>query len=162
MQFLWERLVVVSFQIFKCTPLQRPQLCQTFNETDNFSDWNSQERILKAVLFILSFQGDLKQPFLIITPSNVLSLWEAEFSHWASGENIVVYKGNSAIRATIKALEFYNEAGCVMFQVLLSPVEVVIQVSCITFILDQYMISDLFWKNESQKKERRVLKTYKS
>lgn len=83
---------------------------------------------MKVVLFILSFQGDLKQPFLIITPSSALSLWEAEFSHWASCENIVVYQGNSDIRATIRTLEFYNEGGCIMFQVLLSPLEVVIEV----------------------------------
>lgn len=84
------------------------------------------------VLFILSFEGDLKQPFLIITPSNCLSLWEAEFSRWASSENIVVYQGNSDVRATIKTLEFYNEGGCVMFQVLLSPVEVFIEVPSLT------------------------------
>ncbi|XP_074353561.1 uncharacterized protein LOC141692578 isoform X1 [Apium graveolens] len=81
---------------------------------------DNQERVVKVVLFILSIQRCQKQPFLIITTVSDLPLWEAQFSRWASGENIVVYMGNKDIRSTIKTLEFYNERGCIMFQVLIT------------------------------------------
>ncbi|KAK1389524.1 PHD-type domain-containing protein [Heracleum sosnowskyi] len=85
---------------------------------------DDQERVVKVVLFILSFQRCLKHPFLIITAASDLPLWEAQFSRWASSENIVVYMGNKDIRSSIKALEFYNEGGCIMFQVLITPAQV--------------------------------------
>lgn len=84
---------------------------------------------MKVVLFMLSLlDDDTRKPFLIITPSNALSLWEAEFSHWASSANIVVYNGNKDVRASIRTLEFYNEGGSMMFQILLSPPDVVDEV----------------------------------
>ncbi|WOH06088.1 hypothetical protein DCAR_0625511 [Daucus carota subsp. sativus] len=86
---------------------------------------DNQERVVKVVLFILSFQRCLKQPFLIITAASDLPLWVAQFSRWASSENIVVYMGNKDIRSSIKTLEFYNEGGCIMFQVLLTLPQVV-------------------------------------
>ncbi|KAL7265076.1 hypothetical protein ACSBR1_002930 [Camellia fascicularis] len=64
-------------------------------------------------------------PLLIITTSTSLSMWEAEFSRHESSINVVVYKGNKDVRASIRSLEFYDDLGCVMFQVLLSPPDVV-------------------------------------
>lgn len=88
---------------------------------------------MKVVLFILSFPRCLKQPFLIISAAGDLPLWEAQFSRWASSESIVVYVGNKDTRSSIKTLEFYNEGGCIMFQVLITLPQVVAEVLSITF-----------------------------
>ncbi|KAH7859025.1 hypothetical protein Vadar_030554 [Vaccinium darrowii] len=89
----------------------------------------SEERVVKVTSFILSSQ-DNTLPFLIITKSSCLSMWEAEFSQRKSDINIVVYKGNKDVRAIIRSLEFYNEDGCLMFQILLSTPETVLEVWC--------------------------------
>ncbi|XP_016470560.1 uncharacterized protein LOC107792831 isoform X1 [Nicotiana tabacum] len=88
---------------------------------------DDQERILKVVLFLLSLPKDIGLPFLIITTSAELPLWEAEFLHWAFSANIVVYKGNKDIRAIIRTLEFHNKQGAIMFQVLLSPYDAIVE-----------------------------------
>ncbi|KAH7865067.1 hypothetical protein Vadar_001835 [Vaccinium darrowii] len=88
--------------------------------------YDGQDRVVKVILFILSFQ-DNTLPFLIITKSSYLSMWEAEFSQRKSDRNIVVYKGNKDVLASIRSLEFYNEDGCIMFQVLLSTPEIVLE-----------------------------------
>lgn len=98
-----------------------------------FNVWNLQERILKVVLFLLSLPKDIGLPFLIITTSAELPLWEAEFLHWASSANIVVYKGNKDIRAIIRTLEFHNKQGAIMFQVLLSPYDAIVEVNFFLF-----------------------------
>ncbi|XP_015169515.1 protein CHROMATIN REMODELING 4-like isoform X2 [Solanum tuberosum] len=90
---------------------------------------DDQERILKVVLFLLSLPKDVGLPFLIITTSAALLLWEAEFSRWGYA-NIVVYKGNRDIRAIIRTLEFYNKQGALMFQVLLSCYDVIVEDRC--------------------------------
>ncbi|KAF3657334.1 hypothetical protein FXO38_13739 [Capsicum annuum] len=61
-----------------------------------------------------------------MTTSAALPLWEAEFSCWADA-NIVVYKGNRDVRAIIRTLEFYNKQGALMFQVLLSRYEAIVE-----------------------------------
>ncbi|KAI8012955.1 Helicase protein MOM1 [Camellia lanceoleosa] len=86
--------------------------------------FDNQERVVKVILFILSLQDDTL-PLLIITTSTSLSMWEAEFSRHESSINVVVYKGNKDVRASIRSLEFYDDHGCVMFQVLLSSPDVV-------------------------------------
>lgn len=83
---------------------------------------------MRVVLFILSLQADVCRPFLIISTSSVLPLWEAEFSRLASSVNVVVYSGNKDIRRSIRTMEFYEEGGCIMFEVLLAPPEVVVEV----------------------------------
>ena len=83
---------------------------------------------MRVVLFILSLQADVCRPFLIISTSNVLPLWEAEFSRLASSMNVVVYSGNKDIRRSIRTMEFYEEGGCIMFDVLLVPPEAVVEV----------------------------------
>ncbi|KAK4723742.1 hypothetical protein R3W88_026521 [Solanum pinnatisectum] len=85
-----------------------------------------EERILKVVLFLLSLPKDVGLPSLIITTSAALPLWEAEFSHWGYA-NIVVYKGNRDVRAIIRTLEFYNKQGDLMFQVLLSCYDAIVE-----------------------------------
>lgn len=106
------------------------KLVSSINDTgaDRLNNLNLQERVVKVVLFILSFQRCQKQPFLIITTASDLPLWEAQFSRWASSENIVVYTGNKDIRSSIKTLEFYNEGGCIMFQVLITLPQVFAEV----------------------------------
>ncbi|KAM3341162.1 hypothetical protein P3S68_028797 [Capsicum galapagoense] len=87
---------------------------------------DDQEGILKVVLFLLSLPKDVGLPFLIMTTSAALPLWEAEFLRWADA-NIVVYKGNRDVRAIIRTLEFYNKQGALMFQVLLSRYEAIVE-----------------------------------
>ncbi|XP_077252881.1 uncharacterized protein LOC143892273 [Tasmannia lanceolata] len=81
---------------------------------------DDQERIMKVILFILSLQSHVCRPFLIISTSSALPVWEAEFLRLAPSVNVVVYNGDRDARKSIRALEFYEEGGCVMFQVLLS------------------------------------------
>lgn len=86
-----------------------------------------QERAVKVVLFILSLQLDVQRPFLVISTSTALSIWEAEFLHLAPCANVIVYKGNRDVRSSIRSLEFYNEGGGIMFNVLLSSADVVVE-----------------------------------
>lgn len=82
---------------------------------------------MKMVLFILSM-SDVCCPFLVVTPSSLLSQWEAEFRRWAPSIDVVVYSGSRDSRRRIKSLEFYDEGGFMMLQVLLSSLEAVIEV----------------------------------
>ncbi|KAL2514360.1 Uncharacterized protein Fot_28331 [Forsythia ovata] len=99
---------------------------------------DDQEKIVKMVLFISSLQRDVTKPFLIITPATAISLWEAEFSRWTSSTNVIVYKGNTDVRAVIRALELYNEGGNIMFQVLISPPNAVTE--------DLEMLGNINWE----------------
>ncbi|XP_057471915.1 uncharacterized protein LOC130760553 isoform X2 [Actinidia eriantha] len=100
------------------------KLCECWQRRKNAVVFDDQERVVKMILFILTLR-DNTLPFLIITTSSSLSVWEAEFSKCTSSINTVVYKGSKDVRAIIRALEFYNEEGCVMLQVMLSPPDVV-------------------------------------
>ncbi|KAK1290972.1 Helicase protein MOM1 [Acorus calamus] len=88
---------------------------------------DDQERIIKVVLFISSLESDVRRPFLVISSSNLLSLWELEFSRVAPSINIVTYSGNKNVRKAIRTLEFYEESGCILFQVLLAPQEAILE-----------------------------------
>nr|GMD46180.1 chromodomain-helicase-DNA-binding protein Mi-2 homolog isoform X1 [Ipomoea batatas] len=99
---------------------------------------DSQERILKTVLLISSFARDMRRPFLIITTRPALSYWEDEFSRCASSINAVVYKGNEDVRAFIRTLEFYNVQGAIMFQVLISHCNAVVE--------DIEMLKSISWE----------------
>uniref|UniRef100_A0A5B7AM86 Putative helicase protein MOM1 isoform X1 n=1 Tax=Davidia involucrata TaxID=16924 RepID=A0A5B7AM86_DAVIN len=88
---------------------------------------DDQDRVMKVILFILSLLPDVCQPFLIISTSNALSLWEAGFLHLAPSIEVVVYSGNKDTRRSIRMLEFYEEGGCIMFQVLLSSQDAVVE-----------------------------------
>lgn len=87
------------------------------------------------ILFILSLLPDVGQPFLIISTSNTLHLWEDYFSRIAPSADVVVYNGNNETRKHIRTLEFYEEGGCIMLQVLITSPEVVIEVYCSTYML---------------------------
>lgn len=80
------------------------------------------------IFFILSLSND-HQPFLIASTSESLSHWQAEFMRLAPSIDVVVYKGNIDTRSSIRALEFHEEdKDGIMLQVLLSPIEVVLEV----------------------------------
>jgi hypothetical protein len=87
-----------------------------------------QERIMKVIVFILSLQPDAHRPFLVITTSAALSAWDHEFMDLAPPLNVVVYSGDKDIRKSIRRLEFYEEGGCLLFQVLITSPEVVLMV----------------------------------
>lgn len=86
------------------------------------------------ILFILSFELDVGRPFLVISTSTALSVWEAVFLKLAPYANIVVYKGNRDVRSSIRSLEFYNEGGRIMFDVLLSSADVALEVLLLGFL----------------------------
>ncbi|XWS55838.1 hypothetical protein CRYUN_Cryun09bG0034400 [Craigia yunnanensis] len=90
-----------------------------------YDDQVDQERVIKVILFLLSLQFTARRPFLIISKSTALSVWESEFLRVASSANIIVYKGSKDVRSSIRSLEFYNESGSIMFEILLSSSDVV-------------------------------------
>ncbi|XP_034930113.1 uncharacterized protein [Populus alba] len=88
---------------------------------------NDQEQITKVISFILSLSSNASWPFLIITTSASLHSWEEELFRLAPSLYAVVYHGNKDIRKSIRKLEFYSEGGCIMFQILLTSPEVIIE-----------------------------------
>lgn len=110
-----------------------------------------QEQAVKVILFILSLHLDVQKPFLVISTSTALSVWEAEFLHLAPSANIVVYYGNRDVRSSIRSLEFYNEGGGIMFNVLLSSADVVVEVLFFTFIPSRFpdKKNQYFWMTYS-------------
>lgn len=94
----------------------------------------------------MSLLKDARGPFLIVTTSNSLSMWEAGFSRWGSHANLVVYKGCRNARSIIRSFEFYNENGDIMFQVLVSCIAGVFEVVLSFFILCQQMIGSITGK----------------
>lgn len=83
---------------------------------------------MKVILFILSLQLVVQRPFLIISTSTALPAWEAVFLQLAPCASIIYYKGNREVRSSIRSLEFYNEGGRIMFNVLLSTADVAVEV----------------------------------
>ncbi|XP_019444329.1 PREDICTED: chromodomain-helicase-DNA-binding protein 3-like isoform X2 [Lupinus angustifolius] len=98
-------------------------------------DHVDQERAMKVILFILSLHCNVERPFLIISGSTSLSMWETEFLHLAPSVNLVVYKGDKNAKSSIRELEFYNDDGSILFQILLVSYDVIIEdlvaLSCI-------------------------------
>ncbi|XP_009618970.1 helicase protein MOM1-like isoform X3 [Nicotiana tomentosiformis] len=113
------------------------KLRECWLKCQNTAVFDDQDRIMKMVLFILSM-SDVCCPFLIVTTSSLLSQWEAEFRRWAPSIDVVVYSGSRDSRRRIKSLEFYDEGGFMMLQVLLSSLEAVIE--------DVEMLSGLNWE----------------
>ncbi|KAH7669843.1 DNA helicase protein [Dioscorea alata] len=101
------------------------RLCEFWHKSRNALLIDDQEHIIKSILFISSIYLDCCRPFLIISTVNALSSWETEFLRLAPSMNVVAYCGNKDARKIIRTLEFYNSAGCILFQVLLSNYDVV-------------------------------------
>ncbi|KAF7805613.1 helicase protein MOM1-like isoform X1 [Senna tora] len=85
------------------------------------------DRIVKVVAFVLSLHNDTYRPFLIISTTAALQYWEDEFSRWASSVNVIVYSGNKEIRRSIRKLEFWDDAGCLLFRVLIVLPDIIIE-----------------------------------
>ncbi|GKB31092.1 protein chromatin remodeling 4 [Tanacetum coccineum] len=96
------------------------------------------ERLLKAVIFVLSLLDNVRRPILIIAATRALSEWEAEFSKWSRFINVVTYKGSEYVRAAIRNLEFYDENESITFQVLLSSPDVIVE--------DMEMLDHIKWE----------------
>ncbi|XP_059297528.1 uncharacterized protein LOC132050331 isoform X1 [Lycium ferocissimum] len=113
------------------------KLRECWLKCQNTAVFEDQDRMMKMVLFILSL-SDVCCPVLIVTTSSLLSQWEAEFTRWAPSIDVVVYSGIRDSRRRIKSLEFYDEGGFMMLQVLLSSLEAVIE--------DVEILSGLSWE----------------
>ncbi|XVF20260.1 hypothetical protein REPUB_Repub11eG0182400 [Reevesia pubescens] len=101
------------------------KLCNYWRRGQNAIIFDDQERIPNVVSSILSFPSDISRPFLIISTSTSQYSWDEEFLHLAPSSDVVVYSGSKEIRNSIRNLEFYEEGGCIMFQVLITSPEVI-------------------------------------
>ncbi|XVF46309.1 hypothetical protein PTKIN_Ptkin03bG0017400 [Pterospermum kingtungense] len=101
------------------------KLCNYWHRYQNAIIFDDQERIPNAISSILSFQSDISMPFLVISTSTSQYSWEEVFLHLAPSVDVVVYSGSKEIRNSIRNLEFYEEGGCMMFQVLITSPEVI-------------------------------------
>ncbi|XP_074565236.1 uncharacterized protein LOC141821775 [Curcuma longa] len=103
------------------------KLREFWHRSQNALVINDQERVIISILFIMSLQSYACRPFLIICPSTSLSVWESEFHRLAPSVNLIVYNGTKHVRNVIQNLEFYEDGGCIMFQVLVSHVDAIIE-----------------------------------
>lgn len=83
---------------------------------------------MKSISLIKSFQSNACRPFLIISTSASLHSWDDEFLRLAPQVNVVVYDGNKDLRRSIRKVEFYGEGGCLILQVLITTLEIVVEV----------------------------------
>uniref|UniRef100_A0A0D9WKR2 Chromo domain-containing protein n=1 Tax=Leersia perrieri TaxID=77586 RepID=A0A0D9WKR2_9ORYZ len=103
------------------------RLREFWHNSDGAIFLDDQERVIKTILFAMSILPDVCQPLLIVSTSTSLSLWEAKFNRLTQFINVVVYNGEKDVRKQIQDLEFY-ENGSVMFQVLLSHPDAILEV----------------------------------
>ncbi|PPD69326.1 hypothetical protein GOBAR_DD33794 [Gossypium barbadense] len=101
------------------------KLCNYWRRGQNAIIFDDQERISNVISSILAFPCDISSPFLIISTSASQYSWDEEFLHLAPSADIVVYSGSKEVRDSIRNLEFYDEGGCIMFQVLITSPEVI-------------------------------------
>lgn len=88
---------------------------------------DDKERVTKTVLFTMSVWPEVCKPFLIVTPPPSLSLWEDQFNNLAPFINVVMYGGGKDKLKSIQDLEFYDNRGCTMLQVLLSHPDAILE-----------------------------------
>lgn len=88
-----------------------------------------QEHILKTILFTMVVLADARQPFLIVTTTASLSLWEVQFNKLAPHINVVVHDGRKDMLKLIQAQEFYENGSHITSQVLLSHPDAILEVS---------------------------------
>ncbi|XP_057841806.2 uncharacterized protein LOC131051349 isoform X2 [Cryptomeria japonica] len=86
-----------------------------------------QERIMTVIAFILSLikEFNITRPILIITSTAGVPIWESEILQWVPSGNTVAYYGNQKAREVIQKLEFFDESGCLMAQIVLSTPDIV-------------------------------------
>ncbi|KAF8039852.1 hypothetical protein BT93_B2154 [Corymbia citriodora subsp. variegata] len=87
---------------------------------------NNHEHISKVTSFVL-FECDGCRPCLIISPSNLVYSWDAEFFRLAPIVDVVVYNGSKDARRRIRNLEFSEEGASIAFPVLISPPEAIVE-----------------------------------
>ncbi|KAE8652772.1 hypothetical protein Csa_022848 [Cucumis sativus] len=102
------------------------KLYQFWHEGKNAVVIDNQDRMAKIIAFILTLQPDVLRPFLVITTSTALGLWDSELLRFAPSFNAVVYKGNKNVRKNIRDLEFY-QGSYPMFQALICSLEVMME-----------------------------------
>ncbi|KAJ3693915.1 hypothetical protein LUZ60_009395 [Juncus effusus] len=88
---------------------------------------DEQERLIKTITFIMSVIKDICRPILIVSNMTSLPLWESKFHRLAPNINVVTYTGSKKVRKLIQDVEFYEEGGCIMFQVLLSHPDAILE-----------------------------------
>ncbi|XP_073264631.1 uncharacterized protein [Populus alba] len=113
-------------------------LLECWHRGENAVLIDDQEQIAKVIYFILSISSNATWPFLIITTSAALHSWEEGLFRLAPSLYAVVYHGNKDIRKSIRTLEFYSEGGCIMFQILITSPEVIIE--------DLNMLESMKWE----------------
>ncbi|KAE8696703.1 putative Kinase family protein / peptidoglycan-binding LysM domain-containing protein [Hibiscus syriacus] len=101
------------------------KLCNYWHKGQNAIIFDDQERISNVISSILAFSSEISRPFLIISSSASQYSWDEEFLHLAPSVDVVVYSGSKEIRNSISNLEFYDDGGCIMFQVLITSPEVI-------------------------------------
>ncbi|KAM3347174.1 hypothetical protein ACQJBY_021257 [Aegilops geniculata] len=88
---------------------------------------DDKEHILKTILFTMVVLADARQPFLIVTTTASLSLWEVQFNKLAPHINVVVHDGREDMLKLIQAQEFYENRSHITSQVLLSHPEAILE-----------------------------------
>ncbi|XP_026415327.1 helicase protein MOM1-like isoform X2 [Papaver somniferum] len=124
------------------------KLREYWHKGQNAVFMEDQERVTRVILFILSLQPVVCRPFLIVSTTSALSAWEAEFLRLAPSLDVIVYSGSRDARKSIQMLEFYEEGRSVMFQVLLSSLDTIVEdiesLNCVSWeaiIVDECQLS---------------------
>ncbi|KAI3875495.1 hypothetical protein MKX03_031350 [Papaver bracteatum] len=124
------------------------KLREYWHKGQNAVFMEDQERVIRVILFILSLQPVVCRPFLIVSTTSALSAWEAGFLRLAPSLDVIVYSGNRDARKSIQMLEFYEEGRSVMFQVLLSSLDTIVEdiesLNCVSWeavIVDECQLS---------------------
>ncbi|KAI3917087.1 hypothetical protein MKX01_003536, partial [Papaver californicum] len=124
------------------------KLCEYWHKGKQAVFVEDQERVIRVILFILSLQPVVCRPFLIVSTISALSAWEAGFLRLAPSLDVIVYSGTRDARKSIRMLEFYEEGRSVMFQVLLSSIDTIVEdiesLNCVSWeaiIVDECQLS---------------------
>jgi Chromo (CHRromatin Organisation MOdifier) domain len=104
------------------------QLRHFWHKSQNAVFIDEQGRVIKTILFVMSVIEDICRPILIVSSVASLPLWESKFQRLAPSINVVSYAGAKSVRKLIQDVEFYEEGGCNMFQVLLSHPDAMVEV----------------------------------
>ncbi|KAF3342047.1 Helicase protein MOM1 [Carex littledalei] len=120
------------------------QLRLFWHKSQNAIFIDEQERVIKTILFIMLVIEDICRPIIIVSSAGSLPLWESKFQRLAPNINVVSYTGTKPVRKLMRDFEFYEETGCVMFQVLLSHPDAILEdfemldaIGCETVIVDE-------------------------